>query len=96
VEFGHIEHVFDMAEERTIILRGGRFHGQEVAVDPSAVELWAYMNMYAQPRAVKAGGLPRSESMETYRVLPGRAEAQFTPSSDAEVKPSARPGSTRE
>jgi hypothetical protein len=61
--------MFDMKAERTITLRGGRFDGQQVAVDPSAVELWAYMNMYAQPRAVKAGGLPRSESMVTYRVL---------------------------
>jgi hypothetical protein len=63
-------------EERTITLRGGRFDGQQVAVDANAVELWAYMNMYSQPRAVKAGGLPRAESMVTYRLLEGTDVAQ--------------------
>jgi hypothetical protein len=57
-----------MEAEKTITLRGGRFDGQEVAVDPKARELWAYSNMYGQPRAVRAGGLPRSESMVTYLV----------------------------
>jgi hypothetical protein len=57
-----------MEAERTITLRGGRFDGKEVAVDPKARELWAYSNMYGQARAVRAGGLPRSESMITYRV----------------------------
>jgi hypothetical protein len=41
-------------EERTITLQGGRFDGQQVAVDPRATELWAYRNMYGQPRAVRA------------------------------------------
>jgi hypothetical protein len=63
-----IEQTFDM-EERTITLKGGRFDGQQVAVDPKAREVWAYQNMYGQPRAVHAGGLPRAESMVTYRLL---------------------------
>jgi hypothetical protein len=45
-------------EARTIILRGGRFDGQEVAVDPKAREVWWYMNMYGQPRVVRAAGPP--------------------------------------
>jgi hypothetical protein len=59
-----------MEAEQTITLRGGRFDGQEVAVDPHprATELWAYQNMYGQARAVRAGGFPRSESMVTYQV----------------------------
>jgi hypothetical protein len=57
-----------MEAEKTITLRGGRFDGQEVAIDPRATELWAYMNMYGQPRAARAGGLPRAESMVTYRI----------------------------
>jgi hypothetical protein len=63
--------MFEM-KERTIILKGGRFDGKEVVIDASAREVWAYQNMYNQPRAVKAGGLPRSESMVTYRLLDDR------------------------
>jgi len=70
-----IEHTFDM-EERTIILRGGRFDGKEVVIDASAREVWAYQNMYSQPRAVKAGGLRRSESMVTYRLVEDTDVAQ--------------------
>ena len=55
-------------DERKVVLRGGRFDGKEVEIDASAVEVWAYQNMYGNARAVKAGGLPRSASMVTYRV----------------------------
>lgn len=70
-----IEHMFDM-EERTVTLRGGRFDGKQVQIDASAREVWAYQNMYNQPRAVKAGGLPRSESMATYRLVDGTDVAE--------------------
>ena len=56
-------------EERKVTPRGGRFDGKVVEVDPKARELWAYMNIYAVPRAVKAGGLPPSESLATYRLV---------------------------
>jgi hypothetical protein len=69
-----------MEAEKTVTLRGGRFDGQEVAVDPKAREVWCYMNMYNQPRAVKAGGLPRSESMVTYRVADTDDVAEFVES----------------
>jgi hypothetical protein len=46
-------------------------------VDPKARELWAYMNMYGVPRAVIAGGLRRSESMATYRVIDGADIAEY-------------------
>ena len=52
-------------EERTIALHGGRFDGQQVAVDRRATELWAYRNMYGQPLTVRAGDLPQPESMVT-------------------------------
>lgn len=65
-----VEHTFGM-EEGKVVLRGGRFDGKAVLIDASAREVWAYQNMYNQPRAVKAGGLPRSESMVTYRLLDG-------------------------
>jgi hypothetical protein len=38
------------------------------------------MNMNNQPRAVKAGGLPRSESMATYRVADTDDFAEFVES----------------
>jgi hypothetical protein len=69
--------MFDMASERTITLRGGRFDGKVVEVDPKAREFWAYMNMYNTPRAVIAGGLPRCESMATYRLVDGADVAEF-------------------
>lgn len=43
--------MFDM-EVRTVTLRGGRFDGKQVEIDAGAVEVWAYQNMYNQPRAV--------------------------------------------
>jgi hypothetical protein len=81
VSIFHIEHMFDMEDEKTVMLRGGRFDGQKVAVDPKARELWAYQNMYGQPRAVRAGGLPRSESMVTYRLSEDGDVAQVVESS---------------
>ncbi len=59
-----------------MVLRGGRFDGKEVEIDPKASLVWAYANMYGSPRAVKAGGLPWNESMAVYRVDLERNEAQ--------------------
>jgi hypothetical protein len=67
--------------ERLVTLRGGRFDGKQVEIDGNAVEFWAYQNMYNQPRAVKAGGFPRSESMATYRVLDAGDVAEFVENS---------------
>ena len=63
-------------EERTVTLRGGRFDGKQVEIAAGAVEGWAYQNMYNVCRAVKAGGLPWSESMVAYRVLTEGDEAE--------------------
>jgi hypothetical protein len=68
--------MFDM-EEWTVTLRGGRFDGKAVEIDAQAVEVWAYQNMYNQPRAVKAGGMRRSESMVTYGVVEGSEIAEL-------------------
>jgi hypothetical protein len=65
-----------MEKERQVSLVGGRFDGMSVSIDPKAREVWAYMNMYNQPRAVIAGGMRRSESMVTYRVIEGSDVAQ--------------------
>jgi len=63
--------------ECAITLKGGRFDGKVVVVDARAREFWVYLNMYNQPRAVKAGGLPRSESMLTYRLMEGGSTAEI-------------------
>lgn len=63
--------------ECTVTLRGGRFDGKVVEIDPKADEVWAYMNMYNVTRAVKAGGFPRTESMQTYRVISDTDFAEF-------------------
>jgi hypothetical protein len=69
--------MFDMAE-RTVTLRGGRFDGKQVEIDATAREFWVYQNMYNQPRTVKPGGFPRSESMVTYRVQDGADVAEHS------------------
>ena len=58
-------------KERTITLRSGRFDGKEVTSDARAREVWAYANMFNQPRGVKAAVLPWSDFMVTYRVADG-------------------------
>jgi len=67
--------MFEM-DVRLVTLRGGRFDGKQVEIDRNAVAVWAYQNMYNVCRAVKAGGLPWSESMAAYRVDPERDEAE--------------------
>jgi hypothetical protein len=63
--------MFDMEAERSVTLRGGRFDGKTVEIDPKATVVGANINIYNNPRAVKAGAMRRSESMVAYRVIDG-------------------------
>jgi len=64
----YLNRTYVRISERSVTLKGGRFDGKAVVIDANAREIWAYQNMYGQARAVRAGGLPRSESMLTYRL----------------------------
>lgn len=57
-----------------IRLINGPFDGMEVEDTPGEV-LWVYRNMYGKPRAVRAESMPRTPTMASYVVLPGRLEA---------------------
>jgi hypothetical protein len=61
---------------RTIKLVGGPFDGREVSVGTEP-EIRAYENMYGNIMATPPGGMPGTDSMDAYVILPGREEAQF-------------------
>jgi len=64
----------------SVKLLGGPFDGREVNVGAEP-DIRVYKNMYGNAMATVPGGLPGTESMAAYVVLPGRQEAQFVESS---------------
>jgi hypothetical protein len=63
-----------MESQPKIRLVNRPFDGVEVEDAPGAEILSVYKNMYNQVRAIRAGGLPRTPTMATYVVMPGRTE----------------------
>jgi hypothetical protein len=63
-------------DAQKIRLVNGPYDGQVVEADPRAEVLWVYKNMYNTLVSVRAGGMHRTDSMQSYVVIPSRGEAQ--------------------
>jgi hypothetical protein len=62
---------------RLLKLRGGPYDGKSVEIEVTISDFWAYPNMYNAIRAVRIGGMPRSDSMAEYRAVEGLDVAEY-------------------